>query len=191
LTTPQTPAGYRSLGEGRYREQIGFLYEEFVVGTVIEHRPGRTVTETDNLLMTTLTGNTAPIHLDVQYAAATEWGRPLVCSLVTLAIVGGMTVRSTSGLTTANLGWREIMLEAPVFVGDTLYAETRITGKRLSGSRPNTGIITCRTSGFKAAAPGGGATGADVQEPQLERVLHYTRSFFAPTRTEVRRRSWY
>lgn len=120
--------------------------------------------------MTTLTGNCAPIHLDAHYSGHTEWGQPLVCSLVTLSIVGGMTVRSTSGLTIANLGWRDIVLEAPVFVGDTLYAETEIIGKRLSRSRPATGIVTCHTSGFKA--PRERATG--------ERVLHYTRSFLVP-----------
>lgn len=167
------PAGYRGAGEGRFREKVGFTYGEFVVGTVIEHRPGRTVTETDNLLMTALTGNTAPIHLDAHYAARTEWGQRLVCSLLTLAIVGGMTVRSTSGLTVANLGWREITLTAPVFIGDTLYAETEITGKRLSASRPGTGIVTCRTTGYKAGEDT--PTGVAGQP-----VVHYTRSFFVP-----------
>jgi len=159
------PLGYRLVAEGRFRENVGFGYEDFTVGTVMEHRPGRTVTEMDNVLVTTLTGNSAPIHLDAHYSSRTEWGQPLVCSLVTLGIVGGMTVRSTSGLTVGNLGWREIVLEAPVFVGDTLYAETEITDKRLSNSRPQNGIVTCRTSGFKAAG---------------QRVLHYTRSFLVP-----------
>jgi len=108
----------------------------------------------------------APIHLDAHYSSKTEWGRPLVCSLVALSIVGGMTVRSTSGLTIANLGWCDIVLEAPVFVGDTLHAETEITEKRLSRSRSDNGIVTCRTTGLKASG---------------ERVLHYTRSFLVPT----------
>jgi len=159
------PLGYRLVAEGRFRENVGFGYEDFVVGTIIEHRPGRTVTEMDNVLMTTLTGNSTPIHLDAHYSSKTEWGRPLVCSLVTLSIVGGMTARSTSGLTMGNLGWREIVLEAPVFVGDTLYAETEITDKRLSNSRPHNGIVTCRTSGFNATG---------------QRVLRYTRSFLVP-----------
>ncbi len=159
------PHEYRVLGPGRYRENVGFGYEDFTVGVVIEHRPGRTVTETDNVLMTALTGNEAPIHLDVAYCERTEWGRPLVCSLVTLAIVGAMSVRSTSGLTVANLGWSDITLEAPVFVGDTLYAETEIIAKRLSAGRPQNGIVTCRTSGFTAAGT---------------RVLNYARSFLVP-----------
>jgi itaconyl-CoA hydratase len=171
------PLGYRVVAEGRFRENVGFGYEDFTVGTVIEHRPGRTVTEMDNVLITTLTGNTAPIHLDAQYSSKTEWGQPLVCSLVTVSIVAGMTVRSTSGLTVGNLGWREIVLEAPVFVGDTLYAETEITDKRLSNSRPHNGIVTCRTSGFNATG---------------QRVVHYTRSFLVPAdAAAVRERTGY
>jgi itaconyl-CoA hydratase len=162
------PLGYRAVAEGRFREIVGFGYEDFMVGTIIEHRPGRTVTEMDNVLMCTLTGNSAPIHLDAHYCSKTEWGRTLMCSLVTLAIIGGMTVRSTSGLTVGNLGWREIVLEAPVFVGDTLYAETEIIDKRLSRSRPHNGIVTCRTSGLNAVG---------------RRVMHYTRSFLVPTDT--------
>jgi itaconyl-CoA hydratase len=77
--TEHAPLGYRPVAVGRFRENVGFGYQDFVVGTVIEHRPGRTVTEMDNVLMTTLTGNTAPIHLDAHYSSKTEWGRPLVC----------------------------------------------------------------------------------------------------------------
>lgn len=172
---------------------------------MIEHRPGRTITETDNLLMTTLTGNTAPLHLDAHYAAGTEWGQMLVCSLVTLAVVGGMTVRSTSGLTVANLGWRDIELTAPVFIGDTLYAETEIIGKRRSASRPEIGIVTCRTTGYKTTGDRTGGTTADDGYPGVnagadaaeaggagapgQRVVQYTRSFFVPidgtTRAEL------
>jgi itaconyl-CoA hydratase len=166
------PRGYRQLGGNRYRENVGFGYDEFVVGTVIEHRPGRTVTETDNVVITTLTGNCAPIHLDAEYAAGTQWGRTLVCSLATLAIVGGMTVRSTSGLTVANLGWRHITLSAPVFVGDTLTAETRILHKRLCRTRPHLGIVTCRTDGFNQAG---------------ECVVSYERSFFVPIDAQATR----
>jgi itaconyl-CoA hydratase len=164
------PQGFRHVGVRRFRENVGFGYHDFEVGTVIEHRPGRTVTETDNVLMTALTGNPAPIHLDTRFAENTEWGRPLVCSLVTLSIVGAMTVRATSGLTVGNLGWSDIALTAPVFVGDTLYAETEITGKRISGSRPHQGIVTCRTTGYKATADA--VRGVEV--------LHYTRSFLVP-----------
>ncbi|WP_422752063.1 MaoC family dehydratase [Micromonospora sp. WMMD708] len=160
------PTGFRLVGENRYREQVGFYYDEIVVGTVIEHRPGRTVTEMDNVLMSMLSMNAAPLHIDAAYAAAGRWGRPLVSSLVTLSIVGGMTARSTSGRTTANLGWERIHLPCPVFVGDTLYAESEVTGKRLSASRPGEGIVSCRTTGRKATG---------------EVVLTFERSFLVPT----------
>ncbi|WP_256122562.1 MaoC/PaaZ C-terminal domain-containing protein [Streptomyces sp. LUP47B] len=102
-TSIPTPVGYRQITEGRYREVVGLGYYELREGMVIEHRPGRTITEADNTVMTTLGGNDAPIHTDAHYSSLTEWGRPLVCSSITLHIVGGMTVRSTSGLTLANL----------------------------------------------------------------------------------------
>lgn len=164
-TSIPTPAGYRRIGEGRYREVVGLGYHELAEGLVIEHRPGRTLTEADNVVMTTLGGNDAPIHTDAHYSGLTEWGRSLVCSSITLHIVGGMTVRSTSGLTIANLGFEEIRFTHPVFVDDTLYAETEITGRRLSQSRPGTGIVTCRTAGRN-------------QDGQA--VVTFTRSFFVP-----------
>lgn len=171
------PAGYRRIAEGRYREVVGLGYHELVEGMVIEHRPGRTLTEADNVLMTTLSGNDAPIHTDAHYSGQTEWGRPLVCSSITLHIVGGMTVRSTSGLTIANLGFEQVQFTHPVFVGDTLYAETEITGRRLSRSRPDTGIVTCRTRGHNQDA---------------EAVVTFTRSYFVPINAEtVRDRTHY
>jgi itaconyl-CoA hydratase len=142
-----TFSGYERTGERRYRERVGFGYEEFVVGTVFEHRPGRTVTEMDNVLMSTLSMNTSPLHLDAAHCEGTPWGQPLVSSLVTLSIVSGMSVRSTSGQAVANLGWDSIRLHHPVFVGDTLYAESEIVAKRLSASRPGEGIVTVRTTG--------------------------------------------
>ncbi|MBT2505891.1 MaoC family dehydratase [Streptomyces sp. ISL-98] len=160
-----TPAGYRQIAEGRYREVVGFGYDELREGMVFEHRPGRTVTETDNVLMTMLGGNDAPIHTDAHYSSTTEWGRPLVCSSITLHIVGGMTVRSTSGLTVANLGFEEIRFPRPVFVGDTLYAQTEITGRRRSKSRPRNGIITCRTTALNQDSA---------------QVITFTRSFLVP-----------
>lgn len=160
------PTGYRRIGENRYRETVGLYYEDFVVGMVIEHRPGRTVTEMDNVLMSTLSMNDAPLHIDSAYSASTKWGQPLVSSLVTLSIVGGMTARSTSGRATANLGWDNIRMTSPVFVGDTLYAESEIVSKRLSASRSGEGIVSCRTSGLKATS---------------EVVLTYERSFLVPT----------
>ncbi|MFI2372781.1 MaoC family dehydratase [Streptomyces sp. NPDC018833] len=116
------PKSFRHIAEGRIRENAGLGYDELAVGLVIEHRPGRTVTETDNLLGTALTGNVAPIHTDAQFTSSTEWGRILVCGGVTLNLLAGMTVRSTSGLTSANLGLTDVRFEAPVFIGDTLYA---------------------------------------------------------------------
>ncbi|WDZ83891.1 MaoC family dehydratase [Micromonospora cathayae] len=171
------PAGYRRVGENRYREQVGFHYDEIVVGTVIEHRPGRTVTEMDNVLMSMLSMNASPLHIDDAYATRGRWGRPLVSSLVTLSIVGGMTARSTSGRAIANLGWDRIRLSHPVFVGDTLYAESEVTGKRLSASRPGEGIVSCRTTGLKATG---------------EVVITFERSFLLPThRTRTDHRTGY
>ncbi|WP_309117470.1 MaoC family dehydratase [Saccharothrix sp.] len=159
------PPGYRRVATGRVREVVGLGYHEFTVGLIIEHRPGRTVTDTDNLLGTMLTGNPAPIHTDAHYAAQTPWGRILVCSAVTLGIVAGMTVRSTSGLTTANLGLDEVRFTRPVFVGDTLYADTEILSLRPSNSRPDDGIVTCATT---------------AHNQHGEQVLRYRRTFLVP-----------
>ncbi|MEU8759862.1 MaoC family dehydratase [Streptomyces sp. NPDC048659] len=159
------PQGYRRIAEGRYREVVGLGYDELTLGLVIEHRPGRTLTEADSVLMTTLGGNDAPLHTDAHYSSRTEWGRLLVCSSITLHIVGGMTVRSTSGLTLANLGFQEIRFTHPVFIGDTLYADTEVTGRRVSRSRPETGIVTCRTTG---------------RNQRDEAVMTFSRSFLVP-----------
>lgn len=125
--------GIKKIGEQRYRENPGRSYDDFVVGDVYEHWPGRTVTETDNTWFTNLTMNT---HLDADYAAQTEFGRCLVNSTLTLALVAGMAVSGSSQKAVANLGWEEVKMPAAVFVGDTLYAETEVLGKRLSKSRP-------------------------------------------------------
>lgn len=176
-TSIPAPAGYRRITEGRYREVVGLGYHELHEDMVIEHRPGRTITEADNVMMTTLGGNDAPIHTDAHYSALTPWGRTLVCSSITLHIVGGMTVRSTSGLTLANLGFEEIRFTHPVFVGDTLYAETKITGRRLSQSRPDTGIVTSCTTGHNQDG---------------KAVVTFTRSFFVPTHADaIRNRTNY
>src|ERR1700743_2500047 len=119
-------SGYRRIGDQRYGEVVGLCYEDFRIGDVIEHRPGRTVTELDNVLMSMLSMNDSPLHIDAAYSARTVWGRPLVSSLVTLSIVGGMSARSISGRAIANLGWENIRLTGPVFAGDTLYSETEI-----------------------------------------------------------------
>ncbi|HTZ42902.1 MAG TPA: MaoC family dehydratase [Jatrophihabitans sp.] len=161
------PTGYVPVGPNRLREVVGFCYEDLPVGVVIEHRPGRTITEMDNVLMSMLSMNDSPLHIDAAFSEQGTWGKPLVSSLVTLSIVAGMAARSTSGKAIANLGWERIVLPAPVFVGDTLYAESEITGKRLSESRPGQGIAHCRTTGRKSTG---------------EVVLSFDRSFLVPTR---------
>jgi itaconyl-CoA hydratase len=139
---------YVSVAPGRYREDRGMVYEDFVIGDVIEHRPGRTISLTDNIWSSLLCHNQHPLHIDSVYAGETEFGQILVSSLVTFGIVNGMTVASISQKATANLGWDKVRLSAPVFVGDTLYAETCILAKRESKTREGEGIITVRSSGL-------------------------------------------
>ena len=134
-------------GPQRYRESFGRYYEDFMVGDVYEHRPGRTLTETDNTWFTLLTMNTHPLHFDAEYAKRSEFGRCIVASPLTLAIIVGMSVTDVSQKAIANLGWKEIRMTAPVFAGDTLYAETEVLGKRESASRPTAGLVTVRTLG--------------------------------------------
>ena len=138
------------LGPRRSRETFGRCYEDFVVGDIYEHRPGRTVSEADNTWFTLLTMNTHPLHFDAAYAAKTEFGRPVVNSALTLAIVAGMSVSDISQQAIANLGWNDIRLTKPVFAGDTLYAESEVLAKRESASRPHQGIVTVKTTGKKA-----------------------------------------
>jgi acyl dehydratase len=140
----------REIGPQRYRESYGRYFEDFVVGDVYEHRPGRTITETDNIHFTLLTMNKHPIHFDAAYAAQSEFGRPLVNSTFLLAVVTGMSVADVSQKAIANLGWTEVKLTAPVFAGDTIYGETEVLAKRESRSRPTQGIVTVRTLGKKA-----------------------------------------
>ncbi len=139
--------GVIEVGPQRYRETFGRYYEEFTVGDVYEHRPGRTITETDNIWFTLLTMNTHPAHFDAEYARKTEFGRPLVASPLTVAILVGMSVSDVSQKAVANLGWKEIRLTAPVFAGDTLYAESEVIEKRESEKRPQQGIVTIKTPG--------------------------------------------
>jgi len=129
-------------------EPQGRLYEDFRVGDRFRHWPGRTVLESDNTWFTLLTMNTHPVHFDASYASGETFGRPLVNSLLTLAIVAGMSVRDTSQRAIANLGWTQIRLVAPVFAGDTLYAESTVTATRLSASRPGEGLVEVHTIGF-------------------------------------------
>jgi len=134
----------------RYRETHGRCFEDFTEGDVYEHRPGRTINEADNVWFTLLTMNQHPLHFDHAYAAKSEFGRVVVNSALTLSIVTGMTVSDVSQKAIANLGWTDIRLPAPVFVGDTLYAESKVISKRLSKSRPEQGIVTVSTTGRKA-----------------------------------------
>jgi len=143
-------AAAKPIGPQRYRESFGRYYEDFNVGDVYEHRPGRTITETDNTWFTLLTMNQHPLHFDAEYAAKSEFGKPLVNSCLTLSIVAGMSVSDISQKTIANLGWDKIKLLAPVFAGETLYAESEVLALRESKSRPGQGIVTVRSTGKKA-----------------------------------------
>lgn len=158
---------YKKVGERRFRETHGLFFEDFEVGEVVEHRPGRTITEVDNVWQSLLCMNSHPLHIDAAYGAHTEWGRPLVSSLVTLCMVAGMSVPSTSAKGIANLGWDKIRLLAPVFAGDTIYAESEVLRMRRSKSRPDQGLVTCATRGVKADGTV---------------FLTYRRTFLVPTR---------
>lgn len=127
---------------------LGRHFEDFVVGDVYRHPLGRTITETDNIWFTLLTMNTNPMHFDKRYAEQSEFGQALVASTLTVAIVAGQSVIDTSQMAFANLGWDEIRLTHPVFVGDTIYAESQVLELRESGSRPHGGIVTIRTRGL-------------------------------------------
>ena len=126
----------------------GRFFEDFEVGDIYEHPLGRTVTTTDNAWFTLLTQNTAAIHFDRHYAEQTEFGRPLVDSTFTLALVTGQSVTDVSQNVFANLGWDEVRLAAPVFEGDTIYSQSEVLEKRESRSRENVGIVTVKTTGY-------------------------------------------
>jgi itaconyl-CoA hydratase len=127
---------------------LGRFFEDFELGQVFRHPLGRTITETDNVWFTLLTMNTNPTHFDHRYAEQSEFGRPLVNSALTVAIVVGQTVIDTSQNAFANLGWDEIRLTAPVFVGDTLYAQSKVLELRESESRPHGGIVKVQSRGL-------------------------------------------
>ena len=128
---------------------MGRYYDDFRLGDTYPHWPGRTVTAADNTWFTLLTMNQHPIHFDEEYAKTTEFGKPLVNSTLTLAIVVGMSVQDVSQNAIANLGWTDIAMPAPVFNGDTLYAESTVLEKRESKSRPGQGIVTVATRAWK------------------------------------------
>ena len=139
--------GTKDLGNNRYRETFGRYFEDFEIGHIYEHRPGRTITQSDNTWFTLLTMNTHPLHFDEEYGKATEFGKTLVNSTFTVAVMVGMSVSDVSQKAIANLGWTDIVLPHPLFVGDTLYAESEVLEKRLSESRENCGIVTVKTTG--------------------------------------------
>jgi len=139
----------KRVGDKRFRESYGRYFEDFDIGDVYEHRPGRTITETDNTWFTLLTMNQHPLHFDKEYGAKTEFGKVLVNSCLTISLVTGMSVSDISQKTIANLGWDKVRLSGPVFVGDTLYAESQVLSKRESNSRPNQGIVSVETKGIK------------------------------------------
>lgn len=166
----ELPLGYRVVGENRVREVVGLGLAEFVVGQVIEHRPARTVTETDHVQILALTGNGAPVHSDVEFCRATGRDRVLVCGILTMNLVLGATVRSTSGLTTSNLALDEVRFEHPVHVGDTLRAESTVLAARRSASRLADGVVTCRIAGYNQHG---------------QRVFSCTRTFLVPADASI------
>jgi itaconyl-CoA hydratase len=146
----------------------GRFYEDLDVGDVFPSRFGRTVTEYDNILFTALTHNTNSIHFDQPHAERTQFGQILVNSAFTLALITGMTVPDTSENAAANLAWTDITLPNPVFVGDTLWAESEILEKRESKSNPDVGIVTMRCRGINQ---------------RREVVVEYRRTFMVYKRT--------
>jgi acyl dehydratase len=130
-------------------EQRGLWFEEFEVGAVYLHRPGRTITEADNILFSNITGNGQALHVDSHFSASQPFGRPLVNSMMTLAIMVGASVgQLTQGTLVANLGFGEIEFPHPLYPGDTLYCETTVTEARLSKSRPGQGIVALEHRGL-------------------------------------------
>jgi acyl dehydratase len=138
---------WKEVGPQRYRETFGRYFEDFHVGDVYEHRPGKTILESDNHMFTLLTLNTHPMHFDAEFAKASEFKQNLVVSPYTLALLIGMSVTDCSQKAIANLGMDEVKFTAPVFAGDTIYGESEVLPKRESASRPGQGIVTIRTIG--------------------------------------------
>jgi itaconyl-CoA hydratase len=128
-------------------QSTGRAFEDFRVGQILRHPLGRTVTAADNIWTTLLAVNTNPIHFDANYAAQTEFGKPLVNSPFVLALVTGLSVADISRYA-VNLGWDEVRLPAPVFEGDTIYAQTEVLSARESKSRPHMGVVEVKTTGF-------------------------------------------
>ena len=167
---PILPA-YKQTADRRFREISGLYWEDFEPGDIFEHRPGRTLLDSDNVYFTLLTMNTQQVHFDAAYAGKTEWGRLLMNSTFTLAVITGMSVRTISSRVVANLGWDKVKASAPVFAGDTLYAETTILHKRESKSRPGQGLVTVFTRGLNQDG---------VEVMSFERTMLIYRRGFGP-----------
>jgi itaconyl-CoA hydratase len=138
----------KPVGGNRIRETFGRYYEDFDVGDIYEHRPSRTISEADNTWFTLLTMNTHPMHFDAEYAKHSEFGKCIICSPLTVAIMVGMSVSDVSQKAIANMGWTDIRMTFPLFAGDTLTSESEVLAKRASKSRPDAGLVTVKTSGF-------------------------------------------
>ena len=148
----------------------GRVFEDFTVGDVYEHPLGRTLLAADNVWFSCLTMNTNPIHFDAEYARLTEFGKPLMNSCFTLALVTGQSVTDLTQNAVANLGWDEVRLPHPVFAGDTIYARSEVLETRESKSRPTVGIVRVKTTGVNQhAAP----------------VIEFTRTFMVWKRGHV------
>ncbi len=155
----------------------GRVYEDFEVGDVYPHPLGRTITTADNIWFTMMTMNTNPLHFDHEYAKGTEFGRPLVNSTLTLALVTGQSVTDISQNVMANLGWDKVRLPHPVFEDDTIYSRTEVLEKRESKSRPNVGIVRVKTTGFNQD---------NVTVIEFERtIMVYKRGHVPPTRRDL------
>ncbi len=150
----------------------GRFFEDFQIGDIYHHALGLTISETDNTWFTLLTQNTAALHFDRHYAAQTEFGRPLVNSTFTLALVTGQSVSDVSQNVMANLGWDAVRLPHPLFEGDTVYSKSEVIALRDSKSRPQVGVVTVRTTGFNQ-------DGVTIIE--FTRTLLVYRRGFAPT----------
>ncbi|HXH34552.1 MAG TPA: MaoC family dehydratase [Plantibacter sp.] len=141
-------SGQRGPGDGPVIEQRGLFFEEFAVGTIYRHRPGRTLTEADNVLFSTLTMNGQSLHLDAAWSARQPFGERLVNSMLTLSTLVGLSVAQlTEGTIVANLGFTKVAFPHPMHLGDTLYAETLVEARRRSSSRPGEGIVTLLHTG--------------------------------------------
>lgn len=130
------------------RERFGCYFEDFTAGDVYKHWPGKTIFESDNNLFSLLTMNHHPLHIDANYCEGQQHGRILVCGPLVISAVVGMTVSDISGMAIANLDYEIITHDSPVFIGDTLYAETEVLGKRESASKPDRGIVHVETRAF-------------------------------------------